>query len=91
VLAILEENNLYLNINKCEFKQPHIDFLGVHIENNQLKMEDSKIEKVRDWTPPRNIKEVWRFLGFTEYYRYFIKGYLVITRPLLDLTKQVTP
>ncbi len=36
VLAILEQNNLYLNINKCKFKQTHIDFLGVRIENNQL-------------------------------------------------------
>ena len=91
VLAILEQNNLYLNINKCEFEQSHIDFLGVHIENNQLKMEDAKIEKVRDWTPPQNLKEVWRFLGFTGYYQYFIKGYSAITRPLLDLTKQATP
>ncbi len=48
VLAILEQNNLYLNINKCEFEQTHIDFLGVCIEDNQLKMEDMKVEKVRD-------------------------------------------
>ena len=48
VLTILEENNLYLNINKCEFEQPCIDFLGVCIKNNQLKMKDAKIEKVRD-------------------------------------------
>ncbi len=52
VLAILKQNNLYLNIDKCEFEQLHIDFLGVHIENNQLKMEDAKIKKVRDWTLP---------------------------------------
>ncbi len=91
VLTILEENNLYLNINKCEFEQPCIDFLGVCIKNNQLKMEDAKIEKVRDWMLPRNLKEVWRFLGFTGYYRYFIKGYSVITRLLLDHTKQTTP
>ncbi len=52
VLAILKQNNLYLNINKCEFKQAHIDFLGVRIENNQLKMEDTKIEKVQDWALP---------------------------------------
>ncbi len=58
VLAILEQNDLYLNINKCELEQMHIDFLGVRIENNQLKMEDAKIEKVQDWTPPRNLKEV---------------------------------
>src|SRR6266851_3574286 len=29
VLAILEQKSLYLNIDKCEFKQPHINFLGV--------------------------------------------------------------
>ncbi len=91
VLAILEQNNLYLNINKCEFKQMHIDFLGVHVKDNQLKMEDTKIERVRNWAPPRNLKEVQQFLGFTRYYRYFIKGYSAITRPLLDLTKQATP
>ncbi len=91
VLAILKQNSLYLNINKCEFEQPHIDFLGVRVENNQMKMEDAKIEKVRDWTPPQNLKEVQRFLGFTGYYRYFIQGYSAIARPLLNLTKQVTP
>ncbi len=48
VLAILEQNSLYLNIDKCEFEQPHIDFLGVCVKNNQMKMEDAKIDKVRD-------------------------------------------
>jgi len=91
VLTILEENSLFLNIDKCEFEQPHIDFLGVHVENNQMKMEDAKIERVRDWTPPRNLKELRRFLRFTGYYRYFIQGYSAIARLLLNLTKQVTP
>jgi hypothetical protein len=90
MLETLRDNDLYLNINKCEFKQPHIDFLGVRVENNQLKMEEGKVEKVKNWLPPRNLKEVRRFLGFTGYYRYFIKGYLVITKPLLELTRQAT-
>jgi len=90
VLAILQQNNLYLNINKCKFEQLHINFLRVRIKNNQLKMEDAKIKKVQDWAPPRNLKEVRQFLGFTGYYWYFIKGYSAITRPLLDLTKQAT-
>ena len=58
MLGTLESNNLYLNIDKCEFKRPHIDFLGVHVENNQLKMEEGKVEKVKSWLPPRNLKEV---------------------------------
>jgi hypothetical protein len=34
---------------------------------------------------------VQRFLGFTRYYHYFIKGYSQLARPLLDLTKKGTP
>ena len=90
VLAILEENNLYLNIDKCEFKKDHINFLGVCVENNQLKMEEGKVNKVKNWTPLRNLKEVRRFLRFMGYYRYFIKGYSAIAKPLLELTKQST-
>jgi hypothetical protein len=58
MLETLESNDLYLNIDKCEFEQLHIDFLGVCVENNQLKMEDGKVKKVKSWLPPRNLKEV---------------------------------
>jgi len=57
VLAILKQNSLFLNIDKCKFEQPHIDFLGVCVENNQMKMEDAKIDRVRDWTPPETSKK----------------------------------
>jgi len=54
-------------------------------------MEQSKVDRVSEWTRPRNVREVCKFLGFTGYYRYFIQGYSQIARPLLDLTKQATP
>jgi hypothetical protein len=38
-------------------------------------MEEAKVEKVKDWKPPQNIREVWHFLGFTGYYRYFVLIY----------------
>jgi hypothetical protein len=56
MLETLGNNDLYLNIDKCEFKQPHIDFLGVRIENNQLKMKEGKVKKVKSWLPPRNLE-----------------------------------
>ena len=36
VLAKLDNYNLYLNLEKGNFKQPHIDFLGVQVTNGTV-------------------------------------------------------
>jgi hypothetical protein len=90
MLMILRQNDLYLNINKCQFEQAEVDYLGIHVGGKRIHMEEAKVKKVKHWKPPCNATEVWHFLGFTGYYRYFIKGYSQIARPLLDLTKQST-
>jgi len=36
VLAKLDEYDLYLNLEKCDFKQPYIDFLGVRVMNSTV-------------------------------------------------------
>ncbi len=91
VLAKLDEHDLYLNPEKCDFELPHIDFLGVRVIHGTVQMEQGKVDKVKEWKPPCNVTEVHRFLGFTGYYQYFIQGYSQITWPLLDLTKKATP
>ena len=90
MLKILDDNDLFLNLDKCHFEQYHANFLGVRVSHGKVEMEEGKVDKVCDGKPPRNVTEVRRFLGFTGYYRYFIKGYSQIARPLLDLTKQAT-
>jgi Reverse transcriptase (RNA-dependent DNA polymerase) len=75
ILAKLMEHNLFLKPEKCSFKQPSIEFLGVHITQGQVQMDDTKVDKVCHWRPPMNVTEVRKFLGFTGYYRYFIKDY----------------
>jgi hypothetical protein len=75
MLTTLRKHDLYLNIKKCQFEQMEVDYLGVRVGGKQIKMEETKVEKVKDWKPPRNTTEVRRFLGFTGYYHYFIKGY----------------
>jgi hypothetical protein len=90
MLTILQKHDLYLNIEKCQFKQTKVNYLGVCVGGKRISMEEAKVEKVKDWKPLRNATEVRRFLGFTGYYCYFIKGYSQIARPLLDLTKKAT-
>jgi hypothetical protein len=90
ILAKLMEHNLFLKPEKCAFEQPSIEFLGVQIIQGEVQMDDTKVEKVHNWRPPMNVTEVRKFLGFTGYYRYFIKDYLKIVRPLLQLMHLTT-
>jgi RNase H-like domain found in reverse transcriptase/Reverse transcriptase (RNA-dependent DNA polymerase) len=91
VLAKLLEHNLFLKPEKCTFEQPSIEFLGVRVSEGTVHMDDVKVEKVHKWLPPSNVTEVCKFLGFTGYYRYFIKDYSKIAKPLLLLTHNTTP
>ncbi|SRR5216683_471618 len=90
MLTILRKNSLYLNVDKCQFKKREVNYLGVRIGGKSIQMEEAKVEQVKNWRPPRNMTEVRRFLEFTGYYQYFIKGYSQLARPLLDLMKKTT-
>ena len=47
VLTKLDKHNLYLNLEKCNFEQPHINFLGVQVINGTVQMEQGKVNKVQ--------------------------------------------
>jgi len=91
ILAKLQEHNLFLKPEKCTFEQPKIEFLGVNVNQGTVQMDDTKIEKVKRWITPHNVREVHKFLGFTGYYRYFIQDYSKKAHPLLYLTHNTTP
>jgi hypothetical protein len=91
VLDKLETNDLYLKPKKCEFLKREIDYLGVIVGNNALKMDPKKLQGVADWKTPQTPTDIQKFLGFTGYYRFFIPNYSKIARPLLELTKKATP
>src|SRR6266576_5391608 len=53
VLDKLEENDLYLKPEKCEFKQKEIEYLGIVIGQNTIKMDPEKVKGVANWQTPR--------------------------------------
>jgi hypothetical protein len=56
ILTKLMEHNLFLKPEKCTFEQPSIEFLGVRITQGEVQMDDTKVEKVRNWKPPTNVR-----------------------------------
>ncbi len=88
MLNKLEQNDLYLKPEKCDFKQKEINYLCVIVGNGKLQMDPKKLKGVADWPKPKTPTDIHKFLSFTGYCRYFIQGYLKIAWPLLDLTKK---
>jgi len=52
VLRRLEENNLYVKLEKCVWKVREIGFLGVIIGPEGFQMEKEKVEGVTNWPTP---------------------------------------
>ena len=75
VLDQLEEHDLYLRPSKCSFEQSQTAFLGIIVSHHSVVMDPKKLKTVAGWEPPKNVKGVRRFLGFTRFYRHFVKGY----------------
>ena len=68
-----------------------MEFLGVVLEEGQIHMNPTKLKGVADWPPPKSVKDVRAFLGFTGVYHYFIPHYSQIARPLIDLMHKAVP
>ena len=88
VLRLLVQNCFYVNRKKCLFGRQSIEYLGHIISGKGVAMDPTKIQCIRDWPVPRNVKGVRGFLGLTGYYRKFIKDYGRIAKPLTELTKK---
>jgi hypothetical protein len=86
VLDHMRDHKLYLQPEKCEFEKTRIEYLGVIISHNKVKMDPVKIAGVADWPTPSNKKEVQSFVGFVNFYRHFIPGFSHHARTLFDLT-----
>jgi len=88
VLKKLQDNDLFVNLDKCTFEAKQVDYLGMIVSKNQIKMDLAKLEGIRDWPTPTTVKQVWSFLGFGNFYRKFIRHYADIAWPLNNLTKK---
>jgi len=88
VLKRLDENDLFVKLEKCKWKVREVEFLGVVIGPKGVEMQREKVEGVLNWLASRNIKEVQKFLGLTNYYRRFIKDFAKIAAPLHVLVRK---
>ena len=85
ILEKLEEHKLSLKPEKCLFDKHEIDFLGLIISPNTIRMDPAKVEAIRNWPTPKSKREVQQFLGFVNFYRRFMQSFAKIAKLLTKL------
>ena len=88
ILRRLEENDLYIKLEKCMWKARKIGFLEVIIGPNRIEMEAEKVDGVLSWPQPKNVRDIRKFLGLANYYRRFSKDFAQVARLMNVLTRK---
>ena len=69
VLIKLKKANLRCNAPKCGFALHEIEYLGYKLTRDGIAPQPEKVSAILALTPPKNVKELRRFLGMVQYYR----------------------
>ena len=72
VLQVLQENKLFLHLEKYEFCKKQIECLGLVILENKVSIDLVKVAGVQEWPTLENKTDIQAFLGFVNFYWRFI-------------------
>ncbi|GJU93904.1 putative reverse transcriptase domain-containing protein [Tanacetum coccineum] len=67
-------------------REEHEDHLRIVILYQP--MDPAKVEAITKWPRPKTVTKVGSFLGLTEYYRRFLKGFSLLALPLTKLMRK---
>jgi hypothetical protein len=89
VLRRLHEAGLKFDIEKSEFAFSEVKYLGFIISAGEgIKVNPGKVEAIKKWEAPTIVKGVRSFIGFSNFYRGFIKNFSEVAAPLMLLIRK---
>ncbi|XP_048257829.1 uncharacterized protein K02A2.6-like [Haliotis rufescens] len=91
VLKRLDTYGIKVNLDKCKFKVPKVEYLGHCIDGDGLHPLEDKIKAIEDAPHPENVTQLRAFLGMIKYYGRFLGNMSTILAPLYSLLKADTP
>jgi hypothetical protein len=88
VMRKLQQEKLLINMKKSSFMKTDLIYLGFVILANELKMDSSKVEVIKNWPSLRNVFEVRSFHCLASFYQNFIRNFSGISTTMMDTMKK---
>ena len=62
--------------------------MKVIIGPDRIRIENKKVQEIVDWLVLKSVKDVQKFLSLANYYRWFVKDFAKIAKPLYKMTRK---
>nr|GEU92121.1 putative reverse transcriptase domain-containing protein [Tanacetum cinerariifolium] len=88
IFELFKKERLYVKFSKCDFWPDSVQFLGHVIDCSGVHVDPTKIKTIKSWAAPVTPTETRQFIRLAGYYRRFIEGFSLISKPQTKLTQK---
>lgn len=88
VLLRLQDAGLRISLEKCNFFQEQVKYLGFIIDKDGVHTSAEKVKAINNCPDPTNVTELKSLLGLINYYGKFVPNLSTILEPLHKLLKK---
>ncbi|KAK9702317.1 RNase H-like domain found in reverse transcriptase [Popillia japonica] len=88
IMKELDRAGLKLNLDKCIFCTKEAKFLGYVVNGEGVKIDKERLEEIKGYRRPHNLKTLRGFLGILNYYKKFVTNLSEKAAPLYELLKK---
>lgn len=81
----LRHYGIIINLQKCVFGVPSVDFLGHSVDTTGIHPLPARVRTILDFPQPTSLRQLRTFLSLTNFYHRFIPGYARIADSLNTL------
>ena len=85
VLQRLHDTGLTLNLQKCQFSQSEVKFLGQVVNKDGIHPDPDKVRAIQEVQPPKTVSDIRRFLVMCNHLSKFAPNLAEKTKPLREL------
>lgn len=68
-----------------------IDYLGVVVSHNKIKMDPKKVKAIAEWPNPKCVRDIQMFVGLCSYYCKFISDLATLLNLFIASPKRIHP
>uniref|UniRef100_A0ABD2WIC4 RNA-directed DNA polymerase n=1 Tax=Trichogramma kaykai TaxID=54128 RepID=A0ABD2WIC4_9HYME len=88
LLESLDKQNITLKFKKSEFFKKEVEFLGFTLTKEGIRPQSNKIDLIKSFPPPKNVKQLKSLMGVINFYSKFAQNHASLLFSLLKLVRK---